>query len=339
MMNLLRKSIFLLGWLVVFNPVPTDSLELNVLNDLHEMANAKKIQLKVSFSPTDKLVYREMLRFSSSNPAIVLRYWKASAPATSEYVAAFHQPKKVFAESFVLELTFDVSEHEQVDVVAQLARTNIAVSFVSLESKQKHNAQTALVNLGEKNIVLPDDQKHLNDNEAKALDVSIEHIIKDVLEEKKQQRNYRQPIVDDEIFYVKRFEDFCAQIARLLETLVDVIEIYFIGIVLLFMVMLALLKFFLQRYSIELWYYPRSFGAFISMLFPIACIGVVHFFGARGFASMLFGLYSLLLGIYLLVTNSIQKNFATKSIDLIGGGLVISSLPLIVKGILILSGL
>ena len=332
------KQIFLITALFGFASVGTRvaALELAVLNDITEMVKSKKIMLKVAFSPSEKLVYREMLRFSSSNRLIVLRFWKASAAAKKEYVASFHQPKRVFTESFELELTFEALNVDEGALPRVLAQTNVAISYVALDAQQKHNAQTAFVNCAGQKVSDGNTNNETFGPEATVLEVQLSQVLSGTQQAASSDDSVLVPVVDDEIFYLKRGEAFYQQVYYLLARIIDIWGIFFIVFIILMAAVMIGIRLLLRKYPQALQrYYPTKFEHLIFVLTPIACLGIIGFCGAPGVALIALSAYSLLLGCYLLITQSEQQDFTPKSLGLLGSFLVISALPLFLKGFLL----
>jgi hypothetical protein len=334
--NRIKKNFFiftLFGFVCIGNRV--GAIELAVLNDIAEMVKSKKIILKVAFSPSEKLVYREMLRFSSSNQHIVLRFWKASAAAKTEYVASFHQPKRVFTESFELELTFEALDVEEVFLPLVLEQTNVAVSYVALGKQQKHNAQTAFVNCAGHKVSNENTNNETFQSPPVSLQVHFSQVVSGTQQAHSSYKVIVPLVVDNEIFYLKRGDFFYQQVHYLLACIIDTWGIFFITFIILMTALMTGIRFLLGKYPQFLnCYYPSTLEQLIFFLIPIAFLGILGFFGAPGVAFIGLSVYSLLLGCYLLITQSHEKDFITKSLGLIGSLLIISALPFFLKGFL-----
>jgi hypothetical protein len=323
---------FYLIFLIAFSLCMSEqssAIELAVLNDIGEMVKTKRVVLRVVLSPGEKLVYREMLRFSTDNEKIRLCFWKASVAAKTEYIEPFHQAKRVFTDAFELELTYEGIGLDEASLPGMLAQTSVAVSYVSLDEASKHNAQTVIVSLAgvsigreyrfEKNMV--------NQPLEHSLSSTFQRIVREVAPT-------LPPVVDGEIVYLKRAEVFYEQMYQFLARFIQKWGVIFIIFIFGIATGLFGLRIVLRKVPKAMTYYPESFADGIFVLVPIACVAGLGFCGAFGVGFVLFGGYSLLLGCYLLVQYAGGLSFKAKSLAMAGCLFITASLPLILKGLL-----
>ena len=328
MINLGRK-LFLCIWITTFffTTHVLHPLELVMLNDIVEIAETKKIMLKIIFSEHEKVLYKEMFRFSSNNPQIKLRFWKASITPKSEYIIPFHQPKRIFTHSFSVELTVEVQGLDESNLQDQLANTSIAVSYVILDDRQKHHAKTIFTHLDAINKSKKEEVSlmQIADNFEK----SFENVLVSKDQPISPLKHY-----DEEAVYLKRFEDFCLQLYDLITSFLARWTLFFIIFIAVLMGLLFFALFIMQNTSQTIFCYVLHVVHSLVIFLPFVCIAMLSFFGCQGVALVSLGLYNFLLGNYFIINGNEKENFNAKCLRMIGGGLVISSLPLVIKGIL-----
>lgn len=303
----------------------TQALEVAVLNDISEMIQSKKIVLRVDFSSEEKFLYRDMLRFSSSNPRVILRYWKASVAAKSEYISSFHQTKRVFTEPFDLEITFEGADTKETSLSTELTSTNIIISYVSLNDQLMHEAKTTVIPIARSELSSPAPGHFaLNNNSAATPETKSLSLLVNT-------------IYDEEISYLHQVEDFYYQLGNLINRITQ--STGFIFIIALF----TLITFFgiwnglRKKYSFLEKHYPPQLTNLIISLSPITLAYCIKTLGAVGESYVILGIYILIIGCYLLIKqDQLAKNSKTKSLAIIGSLFCISSLPIIIKGLLLM---
>ncbi len=307
------------------------ALEFVVLNDVSDIAKTKKIMLKVDLSRGERWAYREMFRFSSSNPTIVLRSWKASVASTSEYIVQFHQTKRVFAGSFDIELTFDSPGVEDAALVEQLEQATVMVSYVVFTDVQKHKAHTEVVKLVDRAKEAGDTKKDAILGLALSMTTTIPGVVVDSSVAKA-----KAFVPDDEITYLIRGEKFYTQLGDLVERIQKACASLFMSIVFGLVSLLLLMRFLMRSHPRLGRYYPVTFAHTIFALLPPALIYLIAAVVSSAVASILLGGYFLVLGCYIVVTQHEKpKTFKTKSLLLLGGICIVMALPLVLKGILL----
>lgn len=315
---------------------PLMAIELILLNEVGEMAKSKKILLRVNFSAEERLIYREMLRFSSSNSKIQLRFWKTSLAAKSEYMAPFHQVKRVFVEPFDLELSFEEVgiEDNHGALIQELSQTSILISYVACTDIQKHKAETAVVHLNE---LSRDNLSSVGPVEHKtALALSFTTTVP---AQRSEHAAIPLPssISDDEIVYLKQGEMFYIQFYDLLVRIVSSVAPLFALVVLSFLLLLICLKIFIHLLPTIASYYPYRLAHVIFGLLPLAVSYFVGLLIEVAAAFIMLGGYCFIIGIYLLFSYREQEpTFSVKVLNLVGGIALFIALPLLLKGILLL---
>lgn len=305
----------------------TQALELAVINDIPEMIRSKKIALRVDFSTEEKFLYRDMLRFSSSNTKIVLRYWKASVAAKSEYISSFHQTKRVFVEPFDLELTFEGINTSETTLPEELSQTNVIISYVTLNNQQAHTAKTTIVPVSQT------DKKAFS-----PIETSINHIASPSQNHPGMLTINRLPL-DDEISYLHQGEAFYLQFGNLIHQINHSLGWIFVLTILLLMLLFGTWRLFKHSNPLLTKYYPAQCVHIILSLTPIAFAYALDAGGGAGIANIILGCYALIIGCYLFITqHGLPRTFKTKCLSIIGSICCVSALPLIIKGLLIMLG-
>lgn len=325
--------LFILSWFVL-ELERNYALELIVLNDIPEMVKTKKIILRVTPSQHEKILYREMFRFSTNTDKIRLLLWKSSVAAKTEYIAPFHQPKRVFTGPFELEFTYECRNISDDDLPVVLAQTSLAISYVSLNENQKHRAQTSVVSISG-----PLDDQDLRGNFKYHLsgDLLFDQTVSSSLDESISGIQFQQlPEFDEEAAYLKKLEFLYEQFCLFCLNVTMQWGVLFILIVFVFFAALLGIWLMCIKYPEVLKYYPVIAARGIFILLPIAISGLFGFCGELGIGFILLGIYSFLLGCYLLVMHAGNLSFSSKLITLIGCCAVIVSLPFFLKGLLIL---
>lgn len=301
------------------------ALEVSVLNDVSEMISTKKIMLRIDFSSREKFLYRDMLRFSSSNPKIILRYWKASAATKPEYISSFHQKKRVFADPFDLEITFETSDSKENSLLSELTNTNIVISYVSLNTQLAHDAKTTVIPITKSEIFSPT-LKNL-DFSNKLTATKHPEII-----------NFKgSAFCDEEISYLYQIEDFYYQLGDLANRINQSTEAIFIIGLLVLILFFGIWKTLRKQCSFLEKYYPYQLTKIIILLAPIILAYGIKAFGAAGISYLIIGIYVLIIGSYLLVKQDHeQKNVKSQSLLILANIFCIIALPLIIKGILLI---
>ena len=315
---------------------PLMPIELILLNEVGEMAKSKKILLRVSFSPEERLIYREMLRFSSSNSKIQLRFWKTSIAAKSEYMAPFHQVKRVFVEPFDLELSFEEAGigDNQGALIEELYQTSILISYVACTDNQKHKAETIVVHLNELNRDSLSSLPLLEKKTALALSFTTTAPA--------QRAGHASfplsaNISDDEIVYLKQGEMFYIQFYDLFARIVSSFAPLFTLVVLSLLLLLICLKIFIRLRPTIAPYYPYRLAHVILALLPLVASYFVSLFIHVAAAFIMVGSYCLIIGTYLLFSyREHEQTFSVKVLNLVGGITLFIALPLLLKGILLL---
>ena len=99
--------------------VPVYGLEIQLIGSYEETIATKKIGLRFMLEPHEEGVYKEGLRFSVDAPHIELKRWATVQAPVSRYIPLLKRYKRLFADSFTLEIDFDFYNYNKKDLIAQ----------------------------------------------------------------------------------------------------------------------------------------------------------------------------------------------------------------------------
>lgn len=307
--------------LFILNCFTLSPLDIIVISDAAEMVRTKKILFRFDFSKSERFLYREMLRFSCDNPNIKLKYWKSFSASKSEYVRPFRQFKRVFIGSFDLEVFYESNVSDDKKLLQELAKTTLAISYVSLTGQQQHAAGTTLVSLA-------DSYKELAENEV---------LSSSAVEQEQVTINRTNGdetvLIDDEISYLQQLASFSLQIHNLFTKILRLCMPWISILILMALLFFMILKMFVSAF------FTRAPGIIIairglSVFSPIIVFYWLVNLGVGGIRYFLLGIYCLALGLYLFFQRKNgDENSQDKLYRIIGHILLIISVPLLFHGL------
>lgn len=110
-MNRIKKNglfawfdIFLLIMVAALFAQPALPLNVQLLNDASDILSSQKICLRCNVDDLEQGVYKDSIRFSVDEPSLSLKSWKASVEPVTNFISLFKKNKKIFVESFNVEI-------------------------------------------------------------------------------------------------------------------------------------------------------------------------------------------------------------------------------------------
>lgn len=122
-------------------------LSIYITNDTADMVSARKICARLSFDPDDAAIYKDTLCLSVDAPELELKGWRTPAQAPVLYVANFKKNKRLFTESFNLEILIDFDEKDRKKQLKVLGESYLSISSLLLTKDGKNKAENVIVPL------------------------------------------------------------------------------------------------------------------------------------------------------------------------------------------------
>jgi hypothetical protein len=128
------------------------ALSMHITNDNIDMINSKKICMRVNFDQSEKALYKDALCISIDSPFIELRGWHTAAQIPAYYVSTFKKNKKLFVESFNLDLLIDFDSSDVQKQINALHMATLSISSLILTKNETTKAENVIIPLNESNI-------------------------------------------------------------------------------------------------------------------------------------------------------------------------------------------
>jgi hypothetical protein len=149
----MRKARFL-GLLTMFSlgVAGISGLSVYITNDNTDMINAKKICVHLSFDPGEVALYKDTLCISVDAPDLELKGWRTTAQAPAAYASTFKKQRRLFTESFNLEILIDFEKNNRQAQMDVLSVANVSVSSLILTNQGTNKAENVVVPLKTTNV-------------------------------------------------------------------------------------------------------------------------------------------------------------------------------------------
>ena len=320
-----RKIVFAAFLGIVFFWCCVNGIEITLINDLPDIEQSKKIMLRVSLGIDDKAVYKDMMRFSSSNKNIKLRYWKPSEPATTDDSAIFKQTKRVFHSSFDVALSFEKKPGAENNFLADyLAHTEIVVSCLVAKTDGTSYAHALCLSLvphkETKGLHRADDVYLL----PQAGILSAVHEGPEVLR-------------DTESFYLKQSNSFLDQILVIMHYITRASAPWILAAMVLFLFFWGIAwKYVHKRFRKFIPVFRRR-KKIIFIMCPLGVVGALGYLVPSAITYLSFGLYFGIFGIFLIMLRVKNSRLQTLT-QFLGGCCIVVAPVLMVWGILLFWG-
>jgi hypothetical protein len=123
------------------------SLNVYITNDNADIINSKKICVRLSFDSGEAAIYKDTLCISIDTPSIDLNSWRTTAQAPVFYVPNFKKNKKLFTESFNLEILIDFEHKDKQNQMKTLHESHLSISSLLLTKAGNIKAENVVVPL------------------------------------------------------------------------------------------------------------------------------------------------------------------------------------------------
>ena len=117
------------------------------------MINSKKVCARLSFDPDEEALYKDTLCFSVDTPDLELKGWRTMAVAPSLFVANFKRQRRLFIESFNVEILIDFEKTNKRAQAEILTGSALSVSSLMLSKHGTNKAENVVVPLKVANLV------------------------------------------------------------------------------------------------------------------------------------------------------------------------------------------
>ena len=129
------------------------AFNLYITNDNTDMINCKKICVRLSFEPGEAALYRDTFCISVDTPDLELKGWRTMAQSPVVYAEGFKKSKRLFTESFNLEILIDFDKTSKQEQGAVFNKSHLSISSLVLTKDGKNKAENVIVPLKVENIV------------------------------------------------------------------------------------------------------------------------------------------------------------------------------------------
>ena len=112
-MNRIKKTgpfLWCAAFLLALTMSPVLSLNVQLLNDASDILTSQKICLRCTIDDQEQGIYKDSIRFSVDEPCLSLKSWKASVEPVTNFISLFKKNKKIFAQSFNVEIVTEYAD-------------------------------------------------------------------------------------------------------------------------------------------------------------------------------------------------------------------------------------
>jgi hypothetical protein len=128
------RFVTVLLW-IVFSIRLLEAVDIQVANDFSNIVSTEIISLRFNLAPEDQAIYKEFLRFSIDLDNVELKNWHALTEPTEQYVPLFRQNKKLYSESFSIEINLRLWRKGSAVTAENLKKANLYVVCVALDKR------------------------------------------------------------------------------------------------------------------------------------------------------------------------------------------------------------
>jgi len=302
------------------------AVDIQLASDFPGVFATSSTSIRFNLTKEDLAVYRDFLRFSIDVDGVELKSWRASIQPIEQYVPIFGRAKKLYTESFNVEigLRFDKNLSEK-----DFKNSNLCVACLVLDRDGKNKVCNVVLPLQESIL----EEKHSESNKLEtnlnSEDFKAFSTQDTVVNSISVQKNRKLYMADSENEIFEKIDNVFAQILESFKSFLDsdvFFKIYLFLCLIVFLIMFCwyffswavndFKKFFIFLWAFANFYYLRTFVSELSILVSLAVV-------------------SLVVSIYCLKQNFKPETFGQKFKILIGTILAMTVLPLLVKACLI----
>ena len=309
--------IFFVSYFVItLHFVCVNAVDIQIANDFSNILSTETISLRFNLSAEDQAVYKEFLRFSIDLDNVELKNWHALIRYTEQYIPLFRQNKKLYSDSFNIEINLRLWRKGAVVTEEYLKKANLYVVCVVLNKRGENVSY---------NVVLP---LWTGDTEKKEVPVvAVENVDK---------QKDQEVLEHEEVEVVSRGEIVWSGLTSVYDSLLlgfkNFLKSAFFGKFYVLLWMLVLLfclgRLFFSWPLIEFW-------RFIFFLWLISSFYFMQFIFSLSALLLIFSVVCLAIAVYCLRLTRKPETFGEKFKNLIGLILAILALPLFVKACLL----